>query len=172
VDWENAWEEHVRNWEPPAESTYSPLKPWLNGDIEARTLEEQETNPYPENIMTGCYYDASRDLDTTVEGNEYVADGSTFETDDDVHSSNSVYACEIVDKQEDGKLVVRILYLEGFVDTPVVLKNYPSSSVTFRMRKLSSDQHLPGTFRHPIGMDDDMFPSQWKDGSSSVKSEL
>ena len=174
IEWENAWDEHVRTWEPPSsESEYIHLKPLLQGEIEARTLEEQKTNPYPENIITGCYYDATQELvDSSLVENEYVADGSTYVTEDDIHSSNSIYACEIVDKQEDGKLTVRILYLESYVDTPVVLKNYPLASVTFRMRKLSSDQHLPGAFRHHIGIDDDIFPPQWKEGYTSAKSEL
>lgn len=136
-------------------------------------MEEQETDPYPENIITGCYYDATQELvDSTYIENEYHADGSMFAYDDDIHMSNSIYACEILRKQDDGNLTVKILYYEGFVDTPVVLRNYPLSSVTFRMRQRSSDQHLPGVFRHAIGIDDSMFPSQWKDGITSVKSEL
>jgi len=149
------------------------LKPLLKGEIDIRTLEEQRINPYPENIMTGCYYNAEDDLvDSTLVDDEYHADGSMYNFDEDIHSSTSIYACEILSKQDDGKLVVRILYLEGYVDTPVVLRNYPASSVTFRMRRLSSDQHLPNVFRHHIGIDDAIFPSQWKDGTSSVKSEL
>jgi hypothetical protein len=145
----------------------------LHGEIEARTLEEQETNPYPENLMTGCYYNAADELvDSTQVDDEYHADGSMFDFEQEIHSANSIYACEILSKQDDGKLVVRILPLEDFVDTPIVLRNYPLSSVTLRMRRRSTDQHLAGTFRHAIGIDDSIFPSQWKDGLSSVKSEL
>jgi hypothetical protein len=154
--------------------SYSQLTPWLQGDSDIRTLEEQVTNPYPENIMSACYYESFRELvDSTLEGNEYWADGSTYTAPVDKDTSSNIFACEIMEKQEDGNLTVRILYLEEYVDTPVVLTNYPASSVTFRMKKRTTDQHLPGAFRHHIGIPDDIFPSQWKDGVvQSLKSEL
>jgi hypothetical protein len=137
------------------------------GELDVRTLNEQLTNPYPENIITLCYYDLEAEwVNATYRGNEYHADGATYEVKGggDIQSSDSLYACEILAQQEDGILTVRILALEDYIETPVVLRNYPVSSVTFRMRKQSSDlQRLSGAFRHFIGIDDATFPSQWKE---------
>ena len=144
----------------------------IDGRADIRSLDEQRTNPYPENIITCCFYDVEADwVDVSIVGNEYLADGSMYLVKD-INSSDDVYACQIVEKQEDGNLIVRMLHLDDLIDTPVVLKNYPVTSVTFRMKRTLHVQNIPGLFRHHIEIDDGMFPSQWKDGYSSVKSEL
>ena len=59
--WEKAWENHVKNWTPlPGSKDYVSAND-MNHDVEAhdiiRTVEEQETNPYPHSVVTSCYYD-------------------------------------------------------------------------------------------------------------------
>ena len=46
---------------------------------------------------------------------------------------------------------------------PRLLRNYPRHSIHYFVQPHRSDQHMPGVFRHPIGVPDDIFPEQWKD---------
>ena len=75
-EWQNAWDEHVKNWKPTSpENDYNNLTIWtdpsetssgdagyvraevFNNDDEApiRTVEEQKTNPYPHSVEIMCH---------------------------------------------------------------------------------------------------------------------
>jgi hypothetical protein len=32
----------------------------------------------------------------------------------------------------------------------------------FFVKPFAADQHLPGAFRHPLGIRDELFPEHWK----------
>jgi len=166
VDWENAWEEHIRNWEPPSSSDRgATIIPMKEGRVDIRTIQEQLKHPYPDHVVTMCYYDLELEwVNSTYRGGEYFTDGSIYQVSEgEIASSDDLYRCEILEKQEDEMFVVRILPLDGYVDTPVVLDHYPATSVLVRTQKQSSDLgHVSRSFRHPIVIDDDMWPSQWK----------
>mmetsp|Transcript_28070 Transcript_28070/g.32733 ORF Transcript_28070/g.32733 Transcript_28070/m.32733 type:complete len:660 (+) Transcript_28070:84-2063(+) len=163
-NWEKAWETHVEKWVPytPDDYIYEPLK--SISDI--RTLSEQETNPYPENIQTICYFDYE-DVKPSVEpededmddGYEYVdeMDGEEFITKYGIEREKSVYPCEIVDRFST-TYSVRIIQTKR----KVYIADYPMESVTLRMKRYTSDQDLYGSFRHFIEIDDDIFPEEWK----------
>eukprot|EP00957_Ditylum_brightwellii_P036722 2781209-Ditylum_brightwellii.AAC.1 len=56
-EWETAWNDHVRGWYPVAGAEqYTPS--YVMDDVVTllRTEEEQRSHPYPDNIITSCFY--------------------------------------------------------------------------------------------------------------------
>jgi hypothetical protein len=47
-------------------------------------------------------------------------------------------------------------------NVPRILTGYPRTSMHYFVQPMASDQPLPGVFRHPIMIPDDMFPAHWK----------
>jgi hypothetical protein len=47
-------------------------------------------------------------------------------------------------------------------ERPRIYRQFPRSSIRFFTRPFMSDQHFPDTFRHHIGIPDEIFPEQWK----------
>eukprot|EP00957_Ditylum_brightwellii_P203053 15333032-Ditylum_brightwellii.AAC.1 len=56
-EWETAWNDHVQGWYPVASvEQYTPS--YVTDDIVTllRTEEEERSYPYPDNIITSCFY--------------------------------------------------------------------------------------------------------------------
>lgn len=56
-------------------------------------------------------------------------------------------------------------------NVPRLLYNYTRGSIHYFVKPFASDQHLPGVFRHPMGIRDDMFPQQWKNLKPKLESD-
>lgn len=56
-------------------------------------------------------------------------------------------------------------------DLPRLITNYPREGIYYFVRPFESDQHLPGVFRHPIGIRNEIFPPQWKNLNLSKNDE-
>jgi SET domain len=52
---------------------------------------------------------------------------------------------------------------------PRLLRNYPRSSIHYFVHPYTSDQHLPGVFRHELRIRDDLFPTQWKNVAATPR---
>jgi SET domain len=153
-DWEQAWNDHVANWVPPKDAeTYVHSSQWKNTTL--RTMDELSENPYPPNIVTLCYpayiWDAQRKVylymplerDYTDRIRCNVLERRQHVKDPDAHEE--VYTVELLRR-----------------DGPVVVLNFPRSAIYLTDRAMSQDWHLPETFRHWIGIPDDIFPPNWK----------
>ncbi|KAL3905068.1 MAG: hypothetical protein SGILL_009826, partial [Bacillariaceae sp.] len=57
-DWARAWHKHVEAWEEPDEDEFVIPSNVMNARKLPilRTVKEQQTNPYPENLFTTCYF--------------------------------------------------------------------------------------------------------------------
>ena len=156
--------DHVDNWKPPNKrsefSSYQGVTDILDRKEDfIRTITEEKTNPLPANIMTGCIYWETDDVDEWVEsiGEDDVED---WKLHDD----------ETILKDEASRTAVVRIYQTpsaedtdwGIEDIPRFLTDYPMSSISLFQRPYKSDQHLPNAFRHHIGLHDDLFPEQWK----------
>jgi hypothetical protein len=63
--WDRAWDDHVKQWEPQGYDDEHDARyvsaAQLNQRVEwLRTMEEEENDPYPDNVNTGCFL--SRDI--------------------------------------------------------------------------------------------------------------
>ena len=84
-------------------------------------------------------------------------------------------ACRLIRQEDDGDglYTVRIHQTPFERDAdwhhnqlPRILTGYHREGIHYFVKPGRSDQHLPGVFRHSIGIRDDMIPDDWKDLSS------
>jgi len=47
-------------------------------------------------------------------------------------------------------------------NVPRILTDYQRSDIYYFVRPYHSDQQIPGAFRHPLHIPDDIFPEQWR----------
>jgi hypothetical protein len=195
IEWEKAWDEHVKNWEHPATSS-SNQDSWISakqandmdGDIldtmvtgELRTTSE---HPY---LFTGCQYWASaqdeheifqKEANWTKLSDEEIldlyADGSSNKDSFrgyKVHLDYTYWPCSILKQSgSDSRAYTVRIHQSPFEDeqpwekqnVPRLVTNYPREAIHYFVKPNMSDQQLDGAFRHPIGIPDGMFPTQWK----------
>lgn len=55
-------------------------------------------------------------------------------------------------------------------NVPRILTNYSRTQIHYFVKPYESDQHLPGVFRQPIGIPDDLLPSQWRNNVPNIRS--
>ena len=180
-EWEIAWETHVQNWKPPqrhgmymsaTEANADPeeaLKRFLSNDL--RKIVEHT------NLWTGCvYFDHTLDSsDITTDGDPdwwmklsdrellgtYSTDGSGYLSQYNTHYEDSHWDCQVIAPDAGGQTyTVRILMHNKYA--PIFLTNFPRESIHFFHNLYGSDQHLPGAFRHHIGIPEEMMPVHWK----------
>jgi hypothetical protein len=160
------------------------LDEFVAGDLRARVK-----HPY---LFTGCqYWATSRDDDErfaksppkgdwrSMSDDEIFAaysEPAGFYTDNDSgrrsyaqHRDRSHWPCTVLRQESDGKYTVRV-HVPFFAkatrwdrnQVPRILTNYSREFIHYFVLPYASDQHLPGVFRHEIGIRDDLFPDHWK----------
>lgn len=95
------------------------------------------------------------------------------------HLWGAYYPCEVIErnplKNNTGDSQVtytaKISQVDGNGEEQVLKKaviktDLKRNEIRFSMKKYSSDEHLPGAFRHYIGVPHDLWPEQWKDLAS------
>jgi hypothetical protein len=107
----------------------------------------------------------------------YAVDGYNMQTSDGEYSH--YWPCTVIERiesdeedseKEDNLYLVRIFppkyhpSKEKFEGGAVhlLLVDYPRSSIKYVTLPSRQDQHLPQSFRHHIGIPEEMFPRQWK----------
>ena len=189
VEWEEAWEEHVDDWEPPgqedevfvtakeANEQEGPLELLVTGDLRRKVID----HPH---LFTGCRYWTTRldryriwnkrnlgwvNWDDEDILDKFADDGSQYQGDYSSHGDETYWPCTVIRQEENETYTVRIHQANFAEETkwhknnlPRFLTNYPRQSIHYFVHPYESDQHLPGAFRHPIGIRDDIFPEQWK----------
>jgi len=164
-NWEDAWELHRNEWKPPNEGTkfgnYTPLNS-VRSNFLFRTIDELKKKPYPDNIITACYWYEYEDEEYNPdERGYYMADDYIYEDNLDSLYPTNLWACDILEKTTVTHYEVRIIREEEGLDD-VLLTMFPQESITFTIKQYTTDQFLPGAFRHYIEIEDSMFPEQWK----------
>jgi len=48
-------------------------------------------------------------------------------------------------------------------EIPLIVRNVPHDAIRYTTKPYRTDRFIPGVFRHPIMLRDELFPSQWKD---------
>jgi len=165
-EWEDAWNEHVEEWVPPQNSeNYVPAFTLNESELVVKTQDEEETNPYPSNIRTECYFSYS-----TNDPHEII-DGIPHRHYRGHSSSNHLLTCDIYKRESvDGV----DMYTAGMLlrwddeedDFETIVSGIPREAIRFRDVKYTSDMHLKGAFRHEIMIPDEIFPNIWKNVNS------
>ena len=183
VQWEEAWREHVENWDPPIDDDYTPIKEMKNLDF-FRTIEELEDQPYPSNIVTSCNYwleDGEvydEENEDTYTAEDWIGDGSEIAaaSEENYDSSIIYWPCSVLSRErsEDGTYIYEVEIFQSLSDGQEradwyvnghrrILSNYTNAAIKFMTKEYASDQHLPGVFRSYLRIPDNLFPKQWKD---------
>lgn len=187
--WENAWNEHVAQWEPQGkdENVKSYVSAaQLNKHVEwLRTIEEEETDPYPENVHTGCFLSRRVLMEHSVNPRRAVKwkySNRMYET------GHNVLPCGVVSRtsNEDPNLIqarrdsnkpINIKYTvvveldyedeeqakSGLPPPSFLVTDVPRRAIRFYDHMYSSDMFLRTAFRHEIQLPDDMVPPAWRD---------
>jgi hypothetical protein len=164
--WEEAWNNHVASWKPP---TGNALDYTYTGEMDEtaplRTMKEQQTKPYAKNVGLMCNTpDWDREKSNKITwtepqwswGMEGYVNCRILERTKGAHG-DSVYTVELMFNRHKLKYDPKIPMKDRYID-----KKVPRRAIRFIDLPYSSDEHLPGVFRHPIAMPDDLFPKQWK----------
>lgn len=171
--WQSAWDSYEKKWKETKEGKSHPLKAEdlreMYYDKPFETPETIKDNPYPENVLTVCFLITTERPDGTLmtnqefgtEINQFVAP-MTYEE----YDSKSLYSVDVLDRKEAPgffyNYTVRANLNNGYEYDFSDVMDVPHSACTFFDTRYSSDIHLPGAFRHPIGMPDSQFSAQWR----------
>jgi hypothetical protein len=172
-EWQAAWEQHVANWRPINDNAAeSHVYPEDMDDTEVlRTVKEQETDPYPSNLITMCMTpDKSRKTHKHLEWREPERSWS-----------HSMAFCHILDRsmgtngleEYTVSLVIppknTVMDPAEFVFDPTVPledlymdTKVPRRAIRWIEKPYMDDEHLKNAFRHPIGLPDDLVPDAWR----------
>ena len=147
-DWETARNEYIED-----TLSVSHLSAYdfnqLHADEPIRTAEEQETNPYPDNLQTGCYVTLKVDKEEQL-----YAD-----------YEGCLRPCTIEDRTEDGLYTARVFPMANGKTSPScgMAPDEGVRVVSIPHVELMDKPYTVGasnTFRHPIGVDG-LFPAAW-----------
>lgn len=170
-EWSQAWEDYLRRWEV-TRATKS--HPWQAADAKdyysRRPLETRDTiqqNPYPPNVATACFLHTRERPEGFVMQEGALRVNEWYLPDDPyIHfQGNRLYVVDVLERQEAGEehfynYTVLARYSESEFQR---VMHVPHHSCTFVQRPYTSDIHLQGAFRQPIGVPDFIFPQKWRD---------
>jgi hypothetical protein len=151
--WVVAWDEHVQTWKPTDEG-YIAAHDYrrIHKGARVRTVHEQESEPYGNNVKTACFF--------TQHGGE-VTDRDCLrpcdimertETGMDTRYSATVYPMESATAPDHcGNISTEGFSVEGLAWDAVQVVD----------ASYSTDSHLGSAFRHEIGMSTGTFPQSW-----------
>ena len=187
-DWQNAWNKYVSEWKPQPSAHVSLNSQDNFQNITStsavvnviRTLSEQKTNSYPINIQTACYYHV---------GDEEKEEGQLEKEEKNDRADLKLYwdlranhlkesylrPCDILERTSslstthNSKKYTARIYEYNSDDTeeesifPLIVHDIPRIAIRFLSKPYMSNQLKKKSFRHFIGIPDDIFPSKWKD---------
>jgi hypothetical protein len=169
-DWENTWQEHVDNWKPSDHwKDYLSATQYntIHGTDRLRTLTEQVSHPYPENMVIRCH---SYLLDEKYTQRPKVENDPKLQWKPPLDKG---YTCEILDRNdEEGTYTVLVTYESGEDLWQQVMRvGVTRQSISFVDLPYSTDMHLLKAFRHPLGIPEDMMPDAWKTSIASTDTD-
>lgn len=152
-EYQQAWEQHTKQWKKPSHADNYVYPFEMKTRDMLYTMEEQQAHPYPANLVTICHTGNSLPLTKTVQ---------KWRKPTSIEQS---YYCRIVAREkvkDKGEFRYRVAYLDDQL-RPQQLEetNVPRASIQWADRPGSSDFDLPGTFRHPMILPDDLVPAIW-----------
>jgi hypothetical protein len=179
-EWEAAWEEHVANWEPLPNAQLHVYPEDMDDTATLRTVKEQETDPYPNNLITMCM---------TSNGGRGRSKKRHMEWSEPNHSwAHTMVFCHILDRQigkaDNEEYTVSLHFFDENVDELMNEKNagydpsvpleelyidtkVPRRAIRWIEKPYMDDEHLKNAFRHPIVLPDELVPDSWKNAPNN-----
>mgnify|MGYP005840583093 CR=1 FL=1 len=174
--WENAWNDHVKKWKPYQGKYMYPYQ--MDFSLPFRTEAEQKDDPYPPNLILACDIGTCLDCEKDVgiefqweEGRYLFEDweictilsrgkitdgnGASYEYKVALYPNEHSYRDELQPSGSDDN--------KSDDDEPsYVITQVPHRAIRFVDKPFQSDQHLEGSFRHPMEFPKEMTPPQWR----------
>ena len=161
--WEEAWNNHIANWKQEfSAENYLGARDWneVMGSSPIRTFKEAFYDPYPRNVHLRCHVDIIEDEWEPSSKLDWDAGEYGFE-------------CEVTERRidVDGNQMYSVRVLTEEIDRwdtefegPELLDigNVPREAIRFFDVPFTSDLFLEGTFRHFIGLPEQLMPQQWQ----------
>ena len=163
ADWTEAYKIHVSSW-PQGNASYTSAAEYIarNGKT-FRTEQEQQHDPYPENLRVTCFYDKHIGKDKT---------GEAYSKWNENDLNACVRPCSILGRQTDSSAdemyTVQMtpagnefVYEWCELNTITVVSGMPHHAIRLSDRPETADMFLPSAFRHEIGVPDGFYPETW-----------
>eukprot|EP00977_Amphora_coffeiformis_P006114 scaffold1323_cov160-Amphora_coffeaeformis.AAC.19 len=163
-EWQQAWDDHVRNWAPPTDaesyvSAYEMNKGFPHHAF--RTESEQVKEPYPSNLMLKFH----KKFEAEKSRKKFMEEHPDPVTEYDV-GWQPPYSieCRVLERKPGtgSRTLYTIEILDEDSNTKKVLDDVPQEALFFQDRPYTSDQFLDNAFRHDIRIPDEIFPEAWK----------
>jgi hypothetical protein len=180
IEWETAWNEHVRKWKPDVITTKNYVYPWdemnNHGTVynrhqhdsikPFRTLSEQGASPYPDNLLMVC--DTKNWSDERDERMQWRPS---------LHWPMTLAECDVLSRTYDAKAETYLYEVVLWPDENNIASedgkrltyvdyDVPHNAIRFVDKPFQSDQHIATAFRHPIVFPDDLTPLSWRNALS------
>jgi hypothetical protein len=171
-EWEAKWQKHIEAWQSaPDRREYisSHQMNLIHVDDSIRTKEEQELDPYPENVAINCHSALKQSF--WEELVEEAIEAGTKPHDDPLEYIERVgwsrdykgYPCAILERDdENNEYSVALQYLENGEWFEERVQDVPRKAIVFVDMPYTTDMHLLDTFRYPIGIPDGIMPAAWE----------
>jgi len=168
-EWESAWKKHVRTWSPVEGAGKYVYPADMNLNIPFYTMEEQESNPYPDNLMIVCNT-----------ANWIREENTIMKWRKPRPGFQNLAICYILERKETKagfEYTVSLQFEKGsnpvfdsslpYIDTKV-----PHNAISWVDKPYKSDMYLSNAFRYPIGLPDNLVPTQWGRKFKNKEAEL
>jgi SET domain len=171
-DWEQAWQDHVKKWEPSEDDrAYISATQW-NRENEAFELWDQTTTmarqqqqqvpplpPYPPNLLMRC------DEEIFEEDQSWYYRNNNKERSRKVWPSwDKGHECKILERtQEEDGTVTYTVEVTNTKGKKVIREGVPRDLIAMVDAPYTTDWHMRSAFRHYIGIPDEMVPEAWMD---------
>jgi len=157
--WEEKWNGFVKDWQ--SRNRDDSFEQYISAaDFNTRhekapllTIEEQLLNPYPDNLSTRCHSLVE------ISNQAFLGDVSKL-SNWYAWGGNLGYACDVLKRNPNNES-----YWVNIETSEKVWKqitNVPRQAIKFADNPYTTDLHMIGAFRQPIGIPDDILPHAWK----------
>jgi hypothetical protein len=167
ADWKAAWDQHKL---PTFDGMYTPAHVMDEVASKVRTETEQAEYPYVSNLMTSCFYDYQNKTSSSSGGITTIPWNMTRS----VFEWRNLRPCSIIQRDDASSLyTVKMRNRQGLWKIPKMhlVSKVPRQAIRFSDKLYTTDQHLPQSFRHWIGIPEEIFPDKWRDKKNDEKRE-
>ena len=162
-EWVAAWNEHVTKWQALSDS--GAVGSWSLRSLDYNNMFLDKPFPlneeeHPENLMIKCFLVVKRPEGESPVNSEGDKVRIWADTDRTIRSEN-LFDCFLSEVQEvttDGKRSWNYTVQWDGKSGTTWVKHVPQKAIIFVDKPGTSDQHMADSFRHYIGIPDDIFP--------------
>jgi hypothetical protein len=170
--WEEAWEIHMSNFVSPVDaedyipsSQFNDFYDWIDPQFEL-----------PENIFVGCYVNPKRMI--KIEEQNDIPEFIWRDSPNIYVMERYIYRCQVTKRiqrlpyselrkntimPQDVDYEAKVFFNDDNPTEFCLVKGIPRRAIEYFDQNYTSNQFLRSTFRHEIGLKDNLVPDAWRD---------